>query len=315
MSNEEEPEIPPLPVVRLGRVKTEPDRQRWLIQGLWAQAAVGCIGATPKSGKTWLALEMALAVASGTPCLGRFPVPKRGTVLMYAAEDPAQAMKERAAELASARRLDLDGLAVGLITEPALRLDAPGHRLRLAVTVEKLKPRLLVLDPLVRLHRADENSSSEISELLGFLRSLQRAHGVAIAVVHHVRKSGAGQPGQALRGSGDLHAWGDSNLYLLRRKGRLQLHAEHRSHPSPEPLGIELMTNPARLEVAELPEVTGTLEQAVIAALAEGPLSRTRLRERVRVRNERLGEALVRLEGAGRVCRTDAGWAVPRSRP
>lgn len=315
MSNEEEPEVPPLPVVRLGRVKTEPDRQRWLIQGLWAEAAVGCIGGTPKSGKTWLALEMALAVASGAPCLGKFPVPKRGTVLMYAAEDPAAAMKDRAVELARARRLDLDGLAVGLITEPALRLDVPGHQLRLSATVESLKPRLLVLDPLVRLHRADENSSSEISALLGFLRGLQRRHEVSIAVVHHVRKSGAGQPGQALRGSGDLHAWGDSNLYLLRSKGRLQLHAEHRSHPSPEPLGVELMTNPARLEVSDLPEVVGDLEQAVMAVLAEGPLSRTRLRERVRVRNERLGDVLVRLEGAGRVCRTDAGWAVPRSRP
>jgi len=313
MSNEEEPEVPPLPVVRLGRVKTEPDRQRWLIQGLWAEAAVGCIGGTPKSGKTWLALEMALAVASGTPCLGRFPVPKPGTVLMYAAEDPAPAMKDRAAELVRARRLDLDRLAVGLITEPALRLDVPGHQLRLSATVEALKPRLLVLDPLVRMHRADENSSSEISELLGFLRGLQRSHGVAIAVVHHVRKSGAGQPGQALRGSGDLHAWGDSNLYLLRRKGRLQLHAEHRSHPSPAPLGIELETNPARLEVVELPEVVDDLEQAVMAVLAEGPLSRTRLRERVRVRNERLGQALSRLESAGRVCRTDAGWTVPRS--
>lgn len=315
LNEEEEPKIPTLPVVRLGRVTTEPNRQRWLIQGLWAETAVGCIGGTPKSGKTWLALEMAMAVASGTPCLGQFPVPKRGTVLMYAAEDPAQAMKHRAMELAKARGLDLDGLAVGLITEPSLRLDVPGHRLRLSATVEQLKPRLLVLDPLVRLHRADENSSSEISELLGYLRALQRAYDVAIAVVHHVRKSGAGQPGQALRGSGDLHAWGDSNLYLLRRKRGLELHAEHRSHPSPEPFGIELVSNPTRLAIRDRAEVTDNLEQAVIAALSCGSLSRTRLREQVRVRNERLGEVLTRLEIAGRVCRTPAGWSVPRSHP
>jgi len=314
MSNEYEPEVPPLPVIRLGRVKNEPNRQRWLIQGLWAEGAVGCIGGTPKSGKTWLALEMAMAVASGAPCLGQFPVPKRGTVLMYAAEDPAQAMKDRAIELAKARDLHLDGLAVGLITEPSLRLDVPGHRLRLSATIEKLKPRLLVLDPLVRLHRVDENSSSEMSELLGFLRRLQRLYGVAIAVVHHVRKSGAGQPGQSLRGSGDLHAWGDSNLYLVRRKGRLELHAEHRSHPSPDPLGIELVSNPTRLEIRDRAEVVGDLEQAIIAALSDGPLSRTKLRALVRVRNERLGDALILLERAGRICRTELGWTVPRSR-
>ncbi len=312
MSNDEEPEIPPLPVVRLGRVMLQPDRQRWLIQDLWAEAAVGCIGGTPKSGKTWLALEMALAVASGTPCLGRFPVPKRGTVLLYAAEDTAAALRDRAVELARARGLDLDGLAVGLITEPSLRLDVPSHQLRLAATGETLKPRLLVLDPLVRLHRADENSSSETSALLGFLRGLQRRHGVAIALVHHVRKSGAGQPGQALRGSGDLHAWGDSNLYLLRRKGGLVLQAEHRSHASPEPSGIFLVST-RRGSRSVTPTWSSMSSRPVVSVLSEGTLSRSRLRERVRVRNERLGEVLRRLEVAGRVHRTDAGWAVPRS--
>ena len=167
MSNEEETEVPLLPVVRLGRIRSESRSHRWLIRGLWAEGAVGCIGGTPKSGKTWLALEMALSVASATPCLGRFPVPHRGTVLLYAAEDSAEALRDRARELASARGLDLEGLPVGLITEPSLRLDLPSHQLRLAATVAKLTPRLLVLDPLVRLHRADENSSSEISGLLG----------------------------------------------------------------------------------------------------------------------------------------------------
>jgi len=314
MSSEEEVDVPSLPVVRLGRVKTESTPRPWLIQGLWAEGAVGCIGGTPKSGKTWMALEMAVAVASGKPCLGRFGVPQRGPVLLYAAEDSPEALRDRAIELTRARGLDLDSLAVGLITEPALRLDVPSHRLRLSVTLERVKPRFLVLDPLVRLHRSDENSSSEISELLGFLRGLQRAHGVAIAVVHHVRKSGAGQPGQSLRGSGDLHAWGDSNLYLLRRAGGLELHVEHRSHPSPEPYGIELVSGPTRLELTERSAETPDLEQAVLDALSDGPLPRGQLRDRVRVRNERLGAALQRLEEAGRVCRTETGWAVPRSR-
>ena len=317
MSTEEleELDIPSLPVVRLGRVQAEPDRQPWLIEGLWAEGAVGCIGGTPKSGKTWLALEMALAVASGRPCMGRFTVPRRGNVLLYAAEDSPHALRERAEQLARARKLHLDQLGVGLITEPALRLDVPGHRLRLDVTLERLKPRLLILDPLVRLHRSDENSSADISELLGFLRGLQREHGVAIAVVHHVRKSGAGQPGQALRGSGDLHAWGDSNLYLLRRKGGLELHAEHRSHPSPEPIGIELVSDPARLEVRPRQPPVNDLDQAVLEALSAGPVGRGQLRDRLRVRNERLGDSLDRLLAAGRVQRTDVGWAVPRSRP
>jgi hypothetical protein len=309
--SDDEDKIPAFPVVRLGRVQAESERNDWLIEHLWSEAAVGCIGGTPKSGKTWLALEMALAVASGTPCLGRYRVPRSGTVLIYAAEDRPHALRRRAEELCRARGLDLEKLAVGLITEPALRLDVPGHQLRLSTTIQELKPKLLVLDPLVRLHRSDENSSADISELLGYLRSLQRAYGVAIALVHHVRKSGAGQPGQSLRGSGDLHAWGDSNLYLLRRKGGMVLQAEHRSQPSPDAVGVELSTNPVRLTVTGDGPALGDLEQAVVDALQNGPVARSALRSQLRVRNERLGDALQRLQAAGRVICHESGWAVP----
>jgi hypothetical protein len=77
----------------------------------------------------------------------------------------------------------------------------------------------------VRLHRIDENLAGEMSALLGELRALQREHHVAIVLVHHVRKNGSprGQDGQSLRGSGDRHAWGDSNLYLRRRDGHILL--------------------------------------------------------------------------------------------
>jgi len=78
-----------------------------------------------------------------------------------------------------------------------------------------VRPKLLVLDPFVRLHRIDENLSGEVAPLLAYLRELQRRFHVA--VVHHARKGGAKlRAGQALRGSSEFHAWGDSNLYLRR---------------------------------------------------------------------------------------------------
>jgi hypothetical protein len=48
---------------------------------------------------------------------------------------------------------------------PTVRLDLPADRARLEQTVEQLKPRLLVLDPFVRLHRIDENASGEVAPL------------------------------------------------------------------------------------------------------------------------------------------------------
>jgi hypothetical protein len=53
-----------------------------------------------------------------------------------------------------------------------VRLDLDTDRRSLEETLAKLKPRLLVLDPFVRLHRIDENASGEVAPLLAFLREL-----------------------------------------------------------------------------------------------------------------------------------------------
>ena len=113
--------------------------------------------------------------------------------------------------------ISLAQLDVQVITAPSLRLDLEGDRARLAETVARLKPRLLILDPVGRLHRIDENVSGDVAPLLAFLRELQRRHAIAVAVIHHAKKgAGAIRAGQALRGSSEFHACGDSNLYLRR---------------------------------------------------------------------------------------------------
>lgn len=302
-----------LPVTRLARLTFPEGRDDWLIEGLWANEAVGCIGGTPKAGKTWLALEMALAVASGQPCLGRFPVKNPGPVILFCAEDGPRAVQARVAGLAKARGVDFARLAVGWIDAATIWLDDPSHQKRLALTVAAMKPRLLVLDPLVRLHRGDENSAGDIANVLGYLRGLQREHHVAIVLVHHVRKSGASEPGQALRGSGDLHAWGDSNAYLLRREGNPTLVVEHRGHRSPEPLLVRLDGDPPRLVVdgVATSPVVEPLDERIVAVLTVSPLTRTALRERMGVRNETLGVAIDRLVTAGKVVRIEDGLAVP----
>jgi hypothetical protein len=85
----------PLPVVRASDIEFATHKPSWLIDQLWTHQAVGVIGGSPKSGKTWLALEMAVSVASGNPCLGRFEVLSPGRVLIHAAEDSAVAVRSR----------------------------------------------------------------------------------------------------------------------------------------------------------------------------------------------------------------------------
>jgi hypothetical protein len=314
----------PLPVVRVGEIKGAESTQRWLVEELWGASSVGVIGGAPKCAKTWLGLDIALSVATGTACLGKYTVPEPGPVLVYLAEDALPVVRQRIGGMARHRGLDLAQVEVHVITAPVLRLDRDRDRARLLETAKRLRPRLLILDPLVRLHGIDENSAGEVAQLLAYFRRLQRELDVSVVLVHHTRKDGArgAAAGQGLRGSSDIHAFGDSNLYLRRSREGLVLSSEHRAAPASPPACLELVATDAEtthLEViGELSDgstkltINGhqrSLDDRVLDMLGQGAImTRAKLRDSLGVKNERLGEALLSLERAGRICRTPAGW-------
>ena len=307
---------PLLPVVRVGEISREDQPRRWLVEQLWGDSSVGLIGGAPKCSKTWLGLDLALSVATGTPCLGKYAVPRSGPTLIYLAEDALLVLRERVAGMARHRGVDLADVEMHVITAPTLRLDRDPHRTRLLETAKRLRPRLVLLDPLVRLHGIDENNAGEVAGLLAYFRLLQRELDLSVILVHHTRKNAAGgvAAGQGLRGSSDLHAFGDSNLYLRRTSQRLLLSSEHRAAPALPPVYLELVATDAQtthLEVvAEVNgQKRGSLPEQVLALLAEDVVqTRAALRDALGVKNQRLGEALESLEQAGQIRRTPTGW-------
>lgn len=305
-----------LPVVRVDQIPREENPQRWLVEELWGDSSVGVIGGAPKCSKTWLGLDLALSVATGTACLGRYAVPRPGPVLIYLAEDALAIVRERVEGMARHRGLQLSGVAIHVITAPSLRLDRPPHRNRLLETAKQLRPRLLLLDPLVRLHAVDENDAGQVAELLAYFRLLQRQLDLSVMLVHHTRKNAPGgvAAGQGLRGSSDLHAFGDSNLYLRRVQQRLVLLSEHRAAPASPAVTLELVaTDAATIHLEVVAETSsnrpGNLPEQVLACLVPGEaVTRAKLRDLLSVQNQRLGEALETLERAGQIRRSTEGW-------
>jgi hypothetical protein len=310
----------PLPTVRAALL-AEPERaeQPWLVEGLWMREAVGIIGGEPKCGKSFLALDLAVAVAAGIPCLRHFPARQCGPVLLYAAEDAAPIVRQRLEGIAYAAGADFPALDVHVITTPVLRLDRSEHCKALRATVAVLRPKLLVLDPFVRLHAIDENAAGEVAPLLGFLRSLQRELHTAVALVHHARKGAAHERGgQALRGSSELHAWGDSNLYLRRQGENLYLAIEHRAAPSKDRLQLTLHADPPALALTVVandpdqpadrvqPSSLQRIEQ--ILAGSTVPLTQRQLRDVARMRASHVSDILTKLLSAGRVSRSPEGY-------
>jgi hypothetical protein len=220
---------------------------------------------------------------------------------------------------------DAAALPIEILERARLRLDDAADLRRLMGAVKNRKPKLLILDPLVRLHTADENAAiGGVSKVLEDIRYIQRMCGVSVLVVHHVRKNSrpGDRPGVALRGSSDIHAWGDVNWYLRQRgRSEVTLTIEHRTAASPDPLHLQLVGDDDSLhfDVALDDHVDGgervtqeTVADRVVAVLErEGRgLGFGKLRAKLGTGAGTVSAALKSLASEGRVARVDRVWTL-----
>ncbi|MCC6994808.1 MAG: AAA family ATPase [Deltaproteobacteria bacterium] len=212
----------------------------WRVRDLWTEEAVGVVAGEPKTYKSFLTAHIGVCVAAGVPVLGTYEVSK-GRVLMFNAEDRPAMTRSRMAQMCVAMGLELSALDLRLINVPVLRLDDAAQIASLRATVARERPALLILDPLRDLHTLDENDARAVSGLLMPLRAIQRECHCAVMVVHHMAKLTEvnKRPGQRMRGSGALHGWVDSALYLAKGAGEdVAVHVEHRGAPTPSAFGF-----------------------------------------------------------------------------
>lgn len=307
----------PYATVHAGDLASRTAPLSWIVEGLFLEAGAGILGGAPKSCKSFLALDLCVAIASGSSCAGCFRVLSQGPVVVLCAEDPHAVISSRLAALSRSRGRTLGELPLEVIVDS---VHLPDGLDRLEATLATFKPRLLLLDPLIRLHRADENSASEMSVILDGLRKLARASKTAILLVHHARKAAAGNGGAGLRGSSDLHAFGDSNLYLrkLSQDSVLELKIEHRAAAAPAPVRLKLRVDGpaaepvARFEVLDAASGDDPAALRILELLgqADGPLSSAALRDKLGVRNQTVAEALKLLQAGGRIRRAGRdGWS------
>jgi hypothetical protein len=184
--------------------------------GLLPASGILFVGGEPKSGKSLLVSNLALALAAGGHHAG-FTVPSPKRVLICQFELPTSQFAQRLAVMrqpigkAADSNLFIDTTASGHL------LNAPrgwDHFLR---AISTAKADVVVLDPLYSTHDQDENDTRSMAALCQTLLRLRDTSGAALIVVHHSRKVvGRHEIGSAFRGSSALHAVGDSYLLLVR---------------------------------------------------------------------------------------------------
>lgn len=201
----------------------KPSPEDWVVPGLVPRAGVTILGGPPKACKTYVLLDMALAVATGKPFCGFFPA-FPGRVMAFLEEDTKRRIRSRLWWLARGRGLDPRGLgdAIRLSVMTGFRLDRDGFLDRLEAEIAAFRPSVLMFDALARLHSADENDRTAMRAITVPLQDLCSKHGLAIVMIHHFRGLREGdeekRSGDLLRGTTDLHALARSVVGLRRRK-------------------------------------------------------------------------------------------------
>lgn len=189
----------------------------WLIRDVLRQGELAMLYGRSGSGKTFVALDIALRVAAGLPWWGRRVT--QGPAVYVAAESlhgvrrrtQAWARRQTAEVQQALQRNFL------VVADAPQLLRGDGDALAQQLKTLLSPPRLIVLDTLARcIVGVEENSAKEVGEILACSDGFRKATGATLLLVHHTGKSGEDE-----RGSSALRAASDTMLFTSQDAGEI----------------------------------------------------------------------------------------------
>jgi len=218
---------------------------RYLIDTLVpAESRVVIIG-PPKQGKSYLALQMAMAVAAGTPFMGAHTT--QGRVLYLQFDTPPPLWHERINDV----------LQCGIEIHPNLHFNRPAreHRRMNLMTearqsevrrlLDTFDPSMVILDVLRKVHNRRENESDDMKLVFDVLNDLFA--GRALVIVHHTHKLNQDpkaprpDPSNASRGSSAVTGEVDAIWLLWRNLLTIELKVLGHAVQHAVLVGLELL--------------------------------------------------------------------------
>lgn len=187
--------------------------QEYIVDRLIPASSITILSGQSRSFKTYTLLEIALASAKGEPLFGQFNTQKTG-VLIIDEENGERLMQKRLKQL----HADED-LPVYISSFGGFQLD-DGHIQEVLNFCSENDIGLVIIDALIRVHNADENSARDMSKVFQKLRNFTQQD-VAVLVTQHHRKMGTNGnmgAGNEMRGSSDILAAVDSHVGVARKE-------------------------------------------------------------------------------------------------
>lgn len=161
----------------------EEEKPPFIVTDFLPASGVAMLAAPPKARKSWAVMQLAHAVATGTPWLG-FDIPQPRKVLYVQAELPNWMVAERIVQMYGSDPLD----NVAFFYVPAANLLEDDDLQGLLDAVQSYEAELVIIDPVANFWQGDENSSSSVNQFFDQIAKIQ-ALNCAVVMVHHTRKT------------------------------------------------------------------------------------------------------------------------------
>lgn len=180
----------PALVARLARTPAPRD----VVTELLAEGEIAVVFGEPRVSKTWMTLDLAIAVATGTPALGcdRWQVPTPGAVLYISNEDAPRRLAARCRGLLTGRGLDTLPAGIRFIVGQGVSLDDVKWQRRVIDDVRSHDVRMVAIDPARSVSACVDQGPHELRPFGVYLRRLIAETGAGVLVVHHETKPQAG---------------------------------------------------------------------------------------------------------------------------
>jgi hypothetical protein len=190
---------------------------KWAVPGILAEG-VNLLAGPPKVGKSWLSLGLGLAVASGGRAFDSVPV-DAGPVLYLALEDTPRRLQTRMGKVLGGQKAPA-GLT--LVTEcPPF---PQGGTEAIAGWLDRNPDaRMVVIDVFAKMRgQSPQGASAYDADYLavGYAKRLADHYGVALVLVHHVRKAGSDDFLTEVSGTNGIAGAADATLVLKRARGQ-----------------------------------------------------------------------------------------------
>jgi RecA-family ATPase len=195
----EKDDLPDVVEITNALIDNPPPMRPELIAGILRIGHTLLLSGPSKAGKSYNLIQLALAVANGTPWMG-VPILSRGRVLIVNLEVD---------EASYINRISRTAKALGLYANQVSVWTLRGHAVELSTLVPKLVRRLsttphacVIIDPIYKVLEGDENSNSDMAKFWRYFDRLTREAGCAVVIAHHFSKGVQGGKASIDRSSG-----------------------------------------------------------------------------------------------------------------